>query len=144
MAAAPESVFEQLNDFHLWQAWSPWEDLDPQQQRTYAGAASGVGAKYGWNGNRKVGEGSMEITDSDAPTKVVVNLRFVKPFKSTAVTTFDVQPEGAGSKVTWTMEGANTLMVRLIGVFKSMDAMVGPDFEKGLDRLKSTVEQPPK
>jgi hypothetical protein len=29
-----------------------------------------------------------------------------------------------------------------MGVFTSMDKMVGPDFEKGLARLKARTEQP--
>jgi len=140
VAAEPAAVFEHLNDFHKWQAWSPWEDLDPQQRRNYSGAESGVGAKYVWHGNRKVGQGSMEITESQSPNKVVVDLRFIKPFKSSAVTSFDVQPSESGSTVTWTMEGPKTFMTKMMGVLKSMDAMIGPDFEKGLARLKSTVE----
>jgi hypothetical protein len=82
----------------------------------------------------------MEITESQPPNAVVVDLRFERPFKSTAVTTFDVQSAGTGSTVTWTMEGPKTFMTKVMGVFKSMDAMIGPDFEKGLARLKSTVE----
>jgi hypothetical protein len=29
-----------------------------------------------------------------------------------------------------------------MGIFTSMDKMVGPDFEKGLERLKADVEAP--
>ena len=28
MAAAPADVFPQVNDFHNWEAWSPWAKLD--------------------------------------------------------------------------------------------------------------------
>lgn len=141
--APPDTVYAEIIDFHNWQEWSPWEDLDPQQNRTFSGAAAGPGAKYGWKGNRKVGEGTMEITHAQQPTQVVVDLRFIKPFRSSAETTFDIRPEGDGSAVTWRMEGPKTLMSRLVGVVKSMDAMVGPDFEKGLARLKKASEQRP-
>lgn len=40
------------------------------------------------------------------------------------------------------MTGPMTLMTRVMGVFKSMDKMVGPDFEKGLTQLKGVTEQP--
>jgi hypothetical protein len=53
---------------------------------------------------------------------------------------FTVVPEGTGSRVTWSMTGANTPMIRVMSLLKSMDAMIGPDFEKGLARLKRTVE----
>ena len=36
--AAPDSVlFAQVNDFHMWDAWSPWAKLDPAMKQTYEG-----------------------------------------------------------------------------------------------------------
>ena len=142
ISASPDDVFAHLADFHRWQAWSPWEDIDPQQTRTYTGPDSGVGAHYAWSGNRKVGSGTMEIIDAQAPSTVAIDLRFIKPFKSQAVTRFDVQPAADGTTVTWTMEGDKTLVTRIMGLFKPMDAMIGPDFERGLARLKAVVESP--
>lgn len=37
--------------------------------------------------------------------------------------------------------GRKTLTTRVMSVFTSMDKMVGPDFEKGLARLKETTEK---
>lgn len=140
IAASPEQVYPELVDFHRWQAWSPWEDLDPDQKRIYGGAATGLGARYAWSGNRKVGQGRMEIIEANPPGRVQLDLRFIKPFKSSSTTTFDLQPEGDQTRVTWTMTGPKTLMTRIMGIVRSMDAMVGPDFEKGLARLKAVVE----
>jgi uncharacterized protein YndB with AHSA1/START domain len=139
--APPGRLFEQVEDFHRWPAWSPWEELDPAMQRTYGGPAKGVGSTYAWSGNRKAGRGRMEITDVDDPTRVVVWLDFLKPFKSSSVTTFTFAPEGDGTRVTWTMAGPRTLGLKIMGIFTSMDKLVGPDFEKGLSRLKALAEQ---
>ena len=139
--APPGRLFEQVEDFHRWPAWSPWEELDPGMQRTYGGPAKGVGSTYAWSGNRKAGQGRMEITDVDDPTRVVVWLDFLKPFKSSSVTTFTFAPEGDGARVTWTMAGPRTLGLKIMGIFTSMDKLVGPDFEKGLSRLKALAEQ---
>ena len=57
-------------------------------------------------------------------------------------TTLSVTPSGTGSLVTWTMTGEKTFATKVMGVFTSMDKMVGPDFEKGLARLKARTEQP--
>src|SRR4051794_31674992 len=54
--APPAAVFALINDFHEWTKWSPWEKMDPDLKRTYEGPAAGVGAKYAWAGNKKVGE----------------------------------------------------------------------------------------
>jgi uncharacterized protein YndB with AHSA1/START domain len=140
--APPERVFEQIADFHRWRAWSPWEDLDPDLQRTYSGAEAGTGAVYAWSGNRKAGQGRMEMTQAVVPSRVEVDLRFEKPFKAQSTTVFAIAPSGDGARVTWTMSGPKTFMVRVMGLFRSMDQMVGKDFEKGLARLKAVAERP--
>ncbi|MEO8377473.1 MAG: polyketide cyclase, partial [Candidatus Sumerlaeota bacterium] len=53
IAAPPKLVFDQVNDFHKWAAWSPWEHIDPNMQRDYSGSPSGVGAVYAYDGNKK-------------------------------------------------------------------------------------------
>lgn len=138
--APPARVYELVQDFHQWPAWSPWEDIDPDMQRTYGGPAAGVGSSYTWSGNRKAGAGRMEVTRTDPPRRVEIALRFDKPFKSSNTTSFALAPQGAGTTVTWTMVGPQTLMLRIMGLFTSMDKMVGKDFEKGLARLKTAAE----
>jgi uncharacterized protein YndB with AHSA1/START domain len=138
--APADKVYAQIVDFHNWRNWSPWDDLDPDMQRSYSGPDAGVGAEYSWSGNRKAGEGRMEITDAVEPSSVQIALEFLKPFKSSSTTTFNLKPQGKATEVTWTMTGPKTLMTRVMGVFKSMDKMIGPDFEKGLAQLKGTAE----
>jgi hypothetical protein len=138
--AEPARVYEQVEDFHLWPAWSPWEELDPGMDREYSGPERGVGSVYAWSGNRKAGEGRMEIARANEPDEVQIDLQFIKPFRSSSVTTFVFAPEGDGTRVTWTMTGPRTFAVKVMGIFKSMDKMVGPDFEKGLARLKQVSE----
>ena len=58
------------------------EDLDPDLQRDYSGAAQGVGAQYAWSGNKKAGKGRMAIVATEAPSAVDVSVVFEKPFKS--------------------------------------------------------------
>jgi uncharacterized protein YndB with AHSA1/START domain len=141
IAAPPSRVYEQVADFHNWTNWSPWEDLDPELRRAYSGAAAGTGAVYEWSGNRKAGEGRMEITRAEDPSGVEIALDFVKPFKSHNQTAFTIRPEGDGSQVTWRMVGKQTLGLRIFGIFRSMDSLVGKDFEKGLGRLKAHTER---
>jgi Polyketide cyclase / dehydrase and lipid transport len=138
-AHAPE-IYPHIADFHRWTEWSPWEGMDPDLQRDYSGAESGPGAVYTWSGNRKAGQGRMEITGAEEPNRVVIDLRFEKPFKSSSETTFLLEPDGPGTKVTWRMTGPATMMTKVMGLFTSMDKMIGPDFEKGLERLRGVAE----
>ena len=138
--APPNAIFPYVNDFHRWNRWSPFEKLDPNLQRTFSGAASGVGTTYRWAGNRQAGEGSMTITQSVPDERIVLDLAFLKPFKATNVTEFTFVPASGGTTVTWTMTGANTLPGKLISLVSSMDRMVGGSFAEGLANLKALAE----
>lgn len=139
--AAPGTVHALIDDFHRWTQWSPWEDLDRDLQRSYSGPRAGVGAHYSWKGNRKAGEGSMEITGS-TPTAVDVDLHFLKPFSNVSRVRLALTRTSTGTDVTWTMTGEKP--GGLAGLFTRvvpMDRLVGKDFEKGLARLKAVAEQ---
>ncbi|MDO5739674.1 MAG: SRPBCC family protein [Ornithinimicrobium sp.] len=140
ISSSPHSVYEQIADFRQWPGWSPWEGLDPQMHRVYTGADSGVGASYAWSGNKKAGSGSMVIVEAEEPSKVRIDLVFEKPFPASNDTWFTIMPDGAGSRVTWTLTGVLTRGLKLMGVFRSMDTMIGPDFDKGLAQLKELLE----
>lgn len=145
IAAPPEKITPLIRDFHQWQAWSPWEKLDPAMQRSFSGAPSGTGAVYAWTGNKEVGRGRMEIVDTATPLRTVVKLDFIEPFASSNVTQFVLAPAATGAtpstSVTWTMSGPMLFVSKLMSVFVSMDALIGKDFDKGLAQLKAAAEK---
>lgn len=138
--APAQHIFDTINDFHNFPQWSPWQHLDPNMQVTYSGPQNGVGSMYAWSGNDKAGQGSMKITQAQAPSKIAMQLDFIKPFASNNTIDFALAPEGEGTKVTWTMRGTNTFGLKVMSVFMSMDKMIGPDFEHGLANLKTVAE----
>ena len=141
MNAPAPVVFSQVNDFHKWDAWSPWAKLDPNMKTSFEGAAAGNGAVYSWIGNSDAGEGRMTITDSKPSELVKIKLEFIKPFAQTALTNFSFKPQGNQTAVTWTMEGENNFVGKAFCLFINMDKMVGGDFEKGLAQMKTVAEQ---
>ena len=140
MAAPPEVVFPFIDDFHRWSSWSPWEKLDPNLKREYSGAPNGKGAVYDWSGNDEVGTGRMRIIESDAPSTVAISLEFIEPFEATNAALFSINPDGDGSRVTWGMDGESNFIFKAVGLFMSMDDMVGRDFQAGLDNLSRAAE----
>lgn len=140
VSAPPDRIFPYLDDFHRWSGWSPWEKLDPGLQRTFSGAPSGQGAVYAWLGNKKVGQGRMEILEADSRRRLRIKLDFIKPFEASSDTLFSLHPEAGGTRVTWAMTGNRPFLHKLIGVFMNMDRMVGGDFERGLASLKALAE----
>jgi len=139
--APAEAVYAQLEDFHNWPAWSPWEHLDPAMKRSMSGSASGAGAVYEWTGNDKVGQGRMTITGAKPGQEIVIQLEFLKPFQATNVATFSLSPEATGTHVLWAMEGRNNFVAKAMCIFMPMDKMVGGDFERGLASLKQVAER---
>ncbi len=141
MRASPAAIYPLIADFREWPRWSPWEKLDPEMRRTLSGAESGTGAIYAWEGSRKVGAGRMEIRDVAPPSKVVIQLDFIKPFEGHNVTEFALVPSGDSTDVQWTMRGPAPFMMKLMGLFSNIDKMIGRDFERGLANLKAEVER---
>ncbi|MCM6774906.1 SRPBCC family protein [Nocardia sp. CDC159] len=139
IAADAARVRDLIVDFREWKQWSPWEDLDPDLQRTYTGAESGVGAHYAWDGNRKAGRGSMEITGVTDDT-VDIRLVFEKPWRATHRVTFTLVPADTGTTVTWRMVGERNAVTGLLAKVIPMDSMIGRDFDKGLERLRKVAE----
>jgi uncharacterized protein YndB with AHSA1/START domain len=136
----PEKIFPLINDFQRWGGWSPWEKMDPAMNRRHSGAASGTGAVYEWEGNKKVGQGRMEIIESSPVRKVTIKLDFLKPFEAHNTAEFTLESIGDSTSVTWTMHGPAPFMSKLMTVFVSMDRMVGKDFETGLANMKAIAE----
>jgi len=140
--APPEKVFALINDLRRWDSWSPWEKKDPAMKRTFGSdATSGKGATYAWEGNSDVGQGRMEIAESVAPSRVRIKLDFVKPFEAHNLVDFTLEPKADATQVTWAIHGPSPYISKLIGIFCSMDSMIGKDFEDGLASLKVVAEK---
>ena len=141
--APPEAVYGRIADFHHWPDWSPWEKIDPNMKRTHAGPESGPGASYEWEGNKKVGRGRMTITDASRPSRVTIQLDFLKPFEAHHTVEFTLEPNSTGTHVTWAMFGRQPYLFKVMTLFFNMDRAVGRDFEKGLANLRTLVRQAP-
>ena len=141
---APASrIYPCIAELRQWRAWSPYDELDPGMQRTYSGAMAGVGAVYEWDGNDNVGAGRMEVVAAEEPTRIDMQLDFLRPFECHNMAVFTLEPVGDATRVTWRLEGPSQFVSNVISVFIDMDAMVGSDFEKGLQKLKALAEEPP-
>jgi len=140
IGAPPDKVFPHVNDLHMWEAWSPWAKLDPNSKSTFNGPPAGTGTSMKWEGNNKVGVGTMTITDSKPSGFIRFRLDFEKPMKATNTAEFSFLSDGTQTTVIWTMLGKNNLFGKVFGLFMNCDKMVGGQFEQGLANLKSVAE----
>jgi len=139
--AVPEKIFPFLNDLHNFGTWSPYEKKDPAMKRTFSGPASGKGAVYEWDGDKNVGKGRMEISDTAPPSNVTIKLDFVKPFEAHNIVAFTLEPKGGFTEVRWAMQGPVPYVAKIMHVFLDMDSRVGKDFESGLANQTATSEK---
>jgi polyketide cyclase/dehydrase/lipid transport protein len=139
ISAAPAAVFDEVNDLHKWQSWSPWAKLDPEAKVTYDGPESGQGASFHWAGNSQVGEGTMTLVESQPNESVRFKIEFMKPFAGTNDAVFTFKPAGDQTEVTWTMTGKNGFLGKAFSLFVDCDKMVGRQFEEGFTNLKGVL-----
>lgn len=142
MNAPKPLAFTLVNDFHNWDAWSPWAKLDPNSKISFEGPSSGKDAVMKWNGNDQVGEGKMTIIDSQPTDFIKIKLDFVRPFEDTSNVQFAFAESGGKTTVTWTMIGHKGFLSKAVCMFMDMDKMLGGDFEKGLAAMKALAEKP--
>jgi uncharacterized protein YndB with AHSA1/START domain len=138
--APPEKVYALIQDFHQWGQWSPFEKLDADMKRTYGEPAAGLGGTYAWEG-KNAGTGSMKIKEAAPGRRVAIALDFTKPFPANNTATFDLEPVGEGTKVTWAMTGKSPLMFKVMDTLMGMDKTLGKDFDKGLADMKAAAEK---
>jgi hypothetical protein len=141
--APASTVFPHVNSLRNWNAWSPWDKIDPNLTRTYEGPEAGVGAVYTWAGDQNVGEGKMTIVESRPDEQIRIKLEFFKPMAGVADAVFTFQPSGNQTAVTWAMSGKNNFMGKMMSLLMDMDKMIGGNFEQGLASLKQVAEAKP-
>jgi hypothetical protein len=139
----PEKIFPLLNNLHNWPQWEP-QDKEKQNsstQRTFSGPESGAGAICDWSGSGNTGRGRITITESLPPKQITIQVDWQKPFATRNINQFTLDPDGASTRVTWTMQGPNLYIMKLMSVFTNMDRVMGEHFETGLASLKATAER---
>ena len=139
---APASViFALVDDQQQWERWSPWAKLDPTAKFTYGESHAGLGSHAYWDGDAQIGKGSSTITESIPDQRIVFTLDIEKPMKTVDTLEFTFAPAGKATEVTWTMEGNNDFMGKAAGLVMNCKKMIGDQFERGLNNLKSLAER---
>ena len=133
-------IFPMIANLKNWESWSAWtKAMDPTKTDTFEGPDADVGATMKWNG-QKVGEGSLQLMKV-TPLELIEYALAMNhgQFKSSG--TFRFEKVAEGTKLTWADAGAlgNNPLHRWFGLL--MDKMMGGDFQKGLDNLKTAAEK---
>lgn len=125
--------------FSNFKSWSPWQDLDSNMTSSIEGNDGQVGCKYSWSG-KEVGVGNMVVTNRTAE-EMDVDLNFVKPFEKHSKSLWKVVDAGNHqSKISWSFSSHYGFPWNGLMMIMGMKKMMGKDFDKGLNKLKTVIE----
>jgi uncharacterized protein YndB with AHSA1/START domain len=138
IAAPPEKVYALVADPRHWKEWGIWSRRDPAMKIVYSGPPEGAGAAWAWKSESQ-GDGKMTFTAADPGKRVAYDL-FFPDFGTTSQGDMVFTADGAGTRVTWTMNGdmGRNPLFHWMGLFA--DGMVGKDFDGSLTNLKTLAE----
>jgi len=136
--APSDAVFAQFGDLRAWKNWGAWQERDPGMKLTYSEKTVGIGAWSAWE-SKSEGNGKMTITAFEPGKSTAYVLEFPE-MNMASQGSMTLQPADGGVKVVWADAGDLGLnpMHRWFGLF--LDKMIGPDFERGLAKMKALAE----
>jgi len=120
--------------------YNVWVQADPNLKQEFIGTDGTVGFINSWNGNNKAGEGQQEITNIIVNERVDLQLKFIRPFKSTMNgSTITNDMLNGSTKVTSIVHGVSSYPMNLMNLV--MDKMLGRDMDTNLNNLKTILEK---
>ncbi len=140
IAAPPSVIFPIASDLRRFSEWSPWLDLDPATAYTFTGPTDGIGQTLSWaSKDPRVGSGSMAVTLLEPGNLVEMSLAFGR--RRNARSWIHLMPNGGTTRVTWGfgVDSGFNPVARYLGLV--LERAVGPDYEKGLAKLKAVAEK---
>jgi ligand-binding SRPBCC domain-containing protein len=141
--APQEVVWEHVNSHADLDKWSPWDEKDPNMKKTVTGTDGTVGAMQAWDSEvEEVGKGSQTFTKLEPPSLMEADLKFYTPYESEAKAFIKVSPEGSATKVTWGFDSEMPYPFNIMKLFMNVEKSLDPDFNNGLNKLKSLCENP--
>lgn len=137
--AKPELIYDLTSNFNKWKLWVPWSKaLDSTAVFTLEGKEGQPGSIWKWEG-KVLGNGQMTATEFVPGQLLAYDLSFDKgKYQSKGKITIAAMADSC--KVSWIDEGdlGYNPVNRYFGLM--MDKMMGPDFEKGMKKLKTVCE----
>lgn len=131
--ASLDKIQSITNDLRHWQSWSPWLITDQNAKVN----VNEDGRFQAWDGPR-CGAGELQVVNT-SNTRSDYDLTFLKPWKSSAKTSFDYIQKGDHVQVTWNMD--SSLPWFMFWMKKQMEGMIGMDYDRGLTMLKEYIEE---
>lgn len=136
-----QEVFDYVKMLKNQKSWSTWSQSDPNMKEWYKGTDGTVGAVYGWE-SKMMGNGEQVITKIAEGERVDIDLIFKGMMGATSPAYIATKVlSDSTTQVTWAMSGKMNYPMNFMGLFMSMDDMIGTEYEKSLEQLKEVLEK---
>ena len=135
---SPEDIYAVVSDLHQYKSWDPFSDEDPTIKTTLTG--EGADTVYEWLGDQ-AGQGRIKIEKLEPPRSVNTRIQMLKPMEDEFVAGWILTPAVDGTRITWTFDQRVAYLKRWMRL--AMDGMLGPAFDRGLNKLKTKMESTP-
>jgi hypothetical protein len=137
--APQEKVFAYVRQLKNQDHFNKWVMVDPDMKRTFKGTDGTVGFIYGWNGNKRAGEGELEITAIHEGKDIETEIRFVRPFAGLAKVRMTTEALSANqTKVTWSNSSEMKWPLNIL--LSMIEKMLAKDMDTSLENLKRILE----
>ena len=136
-------VFSYIKYLKNQNKFSVWAKIDPAMKTEFRGVDGTVGFVSAWDSKvKEAGKGEQKITKMEDGSRIDYELHFIEPFESTDYAYMITQSVSDNqTKVNWGFYGKMNYPMNLMMLFMNMDKTLGPDLEKGLNNLKTLLEQ---
>jgi uncharacterized membrane protein len=134
-----QAVFDYLKPLKNQNNWTTWTSMDPAMKQEFSGTDGEIGAVSKWM-SKVVGNGEQEIRKITNGERIDNELRFEGGPPSPAYFITESISENQ-TKVKWGMSGAFNYPMNLMLLFMDMEKMIGVEYEKSLQNLKSVMEK---
>jgi hypothetical protein len=138
--APRQKVFDFLKLLKNQDKFNKYAMADPNRNWEYKGTDGTVGFIIAWNGNKSVGEGEKEIMKIFEGKRIETQIRFVRPMKTTANITFEVESLSDNQTKVY-MSNAGTLKYPVNIMIPIAEKMFPKDMDSSLSTLKTILEK---
>ena len=139
MDAPVSEIYDYVIDLKKWDEWSPWRELDPAMKKTYGDVTKGKGATYKWSG-KKAGKGYLTITDGIVNESIKTRIDFRGNGTAYGYWKFNALENGS-TEVTRGLTFDVPFPMNIMTYFMEETDGMGKDYEKGLNKIKSIMEE---
>jgi hypothetical protein len=138
--APAQKAFDFLKLLKNQEQFNKWATAGKANRKEeFKGTDGTVGFTYVWSGDKSAGQGEKEIINLEEGKKIETEIRFVKPFRTTAIVIMETETL-SDNQTKVSMSNAGTLKYPMNIMIPMVEKNFPKDINESLRKLKSILE----